>query len=85
MRVHEVVSATEIGLEAEIRGALASCAPDVVLQLRVSAAQAGAAALRAARLRAVAPPTANVTVAVPGRPRFRVASPARGPGLGCEV
>ena len=84
MRVHEVVSATEIGLEAEIRGALASCPPDVVLQLRVSAAQAGAEALRAARLRAIAPPTANVTVAGPGRPRLRGGLPGPRLGLGFE-
>jgi DNA repair exonuclease SbcCD nuclease subunit len=65
MRVHRLASCTESLLEAEIRGVFASCPPDVVLQLRVSEAQAGATALRAARLRALAPPTANVTVSCP--------------------
>jgi DNA repair protein SbcD/Mre11 len=52
------------GLEREIRAALAAAPSDVVLQLRVSESLAGAEPLRAARLRALAPPSANVTVAV---------------------
>jgi hypothetical protein len=64
MRVHEV-SGT-FGLEREIRAAIAAAPPDVVLQLRVPEGLAGAEALRAGRLRSVAPPTANVTVACGG-------------------
>lgn len=63
MRVHEVAAAsTASGLEREIRGAIAAAPPDVVLQVRVPEALAGAEALRAARLRALGPPTANITV-----------------------
>jgi DNA repair exonuclease SbcCD nuclease subunit len=54
------------GLEQEVHAAIASAPPDVVLQLRVPEALAGAEVLRAARLRSLAPPTANVTVAVRG-------------------
>ena len=43
---------------------IAAAPADVVLQLRVSEVLAGAEALRAARLRALGPPTANVTVCV---------------------
>jgi exonuclease SbcD len=65
MRVHEVADSSDAsGLEGEIRAALAAAPPDVVLQLRVPEALAGAEALRAASLRALAPPTANVTVSV---------------------
>jgi len=65
MRVHEVAESADASrLEREIRAAIASAPADVVLQLRVGEALAGAEALRAARLRAMAPPTAHVTVAV---------------------
>jgi DNA repair exonuclease SbcCD nuclease subunit len=64
MLVHEVASASACGLEREIRAAIAAAPPDVVLQVRVSEALAGAEALRAARLRALSPPTANVTASV---------------------
>jgi DNA repair exonuclease SbcCD nuclease subunit len=65
MRVHEVpFTATTDGLERQLRDALAAAPPDVVLQVRVPAALAGAEPLRAASLRALGPPTANVTVAV---------------------
>ena len=82
MRVHEMASTTAAGLEAEIREVIASCPPNVVLQLRVLESQAGADALRAERLRALAPPTANVTVAVRGRRRPWEAPPAEGPAVG---
>jgi hypothetical protein len=64
MRVHEVAAPPLLRLEREIHAAIAAAPPDVVLQLRVPAAFAGAEALRAARLRALAPATANVTVSV---------------------
>jgi DNA repair exonuclease SbcCD nuclease subunit len=65
MRVHEVAdTSAPDGLEREIRDVIAAAPADVVLQLRVSEALAGAEPLRAARLRALAPPTANVTVSV---------------------
>ena len=70
MRVHEVAhNASASGLEREIAAAVAAAPPDVVLQLRVPGALACAEALRAARLRALGPPTANVSVSVrlPGR------------------
>jgi hypothetical protein len=53
---------------------LAAAPPDVVLQLRAPAALAGAAALRAERLRAIAGPEANVEVsfAPPAGRRFAV-------------
>jgi len=51
-------------LERQIRAAVGAAPPDVVLQLRVPAALAGAEPLRADRLRALAPPSANVSVAV---------------------
>jgi len=71
MRVHEVASASACGLEREIRAAIAAAPPDVVLQVRVSEALAGAETLRAARLRALGPLTANVTASVRrcGRPQ----------------
>jgi UDP-2,3-diacylglucosamine pyrophosphatase LpxH len=76
MRVHEV-AATSAGpaLDREIEAAVAAAAPDVVLQLRVPAALCGADALRAARLRALSPPGANVTVSArgPGGPGKRSA------------
>ena len=43
---------------------LSAAPPDVVLQLRVPEHLAGAEVLRAARLRALGPSTANVTVSV---------------------
>ncbi len=65
MRVHEVAAtARASGLEREIAAAVVAAPPDVVLQLRVPENLARAEALRAARLRALAPPTANVTVSV---------------------
>jgi DNA repair exonuclease SbcCD nuclease subunit len=65
MRVHEVSGGSAAdGLEREIRAAIAALPPDVVLQVRVPEALAGAEPLRAARLRALAPPTANVTVSM---------------------
>ncbi|HEX9187983.1 MAG TPA: metallophosphoesterase [Vicinamibacteria bacterium] len=64
MRVHEARATDADGLEAEVREVLAAGPPDVVLQLRVSPALAGAEVLRAGRLRAIAPPAANVTLAV---------------------
>jgi DNA repair exonuclease SbcCD nuclease subunit len=65
MRVHEVADTFAAdGLEREVLAAIAAAPPDVVLQLRVSEGLAGAEPLRAARLRALAPPTAIVTVAV---------------------
>lgn len=65
MRVHELSAAARgAELEREVRSAISACPVDVVLQIRVGAAQAGAEALSAARLRALAPPTANVTAAL---------------------
>jgi hypothetical protein len=64
MRVHEVVTSVTSGLEREIHAAIEASPVDVVLQLRVPEVLAGAEALRAARLRALGPPTANVTVSV---------------------
>ncbi|HUL78483.1 MAG TPA: metallophosphoesterase [Vicinamibacteria bacterium] len=70
MRVHEVAAGIDVAqLEREIRAVLAAAPPDVVLQLRVPMALAGVEALRAARLRAIAPASANVTVAVRRVPR----------------
>ena len=67
MRVHEVEDAMHpVSLERALRAAIAASPADVVLQLRVPEALAGAEVLRAARLRALAPPTANVTVSVRG-------------------
>jgi exonuclease SbcD len=65
MRVHEVADGSPAsGLEGEIRAAIAALPADVVLQVRIPESLAGAEALRAARLRAMGPPTANVTAAV---------------------
>jgi DNA repair protein SbcD/Mre11 len=65
MRVHEVAGTTSAsGLEREIAAVVAAAPPDVVLQVRVPEALAGAPALRAACLRALGPPTANVSVSV---------------------
>jgi DNA repair exonuclease SbcCD nuclease subunit len=63
MRVHDLPDRGR-DLEREVVAAITAAPPDVVLQLRVSAALAGAEALRAERLRALGPPSANVTVAV---------------------
>jgi DNA repair exonuclease SbcCD nuclease subunit len=65
MRVHEVAATFPAsGLEREIAAAVAAAPPDVVLQVRVPETLAGAPALRAARLRALSPPTANLSVSV---------------------
>jgi DNA repair exonuclease SbcCD nuclease subunit len=64
MRVHEVAAVAASDLEREVRSAIAAAPPDVVLQLRVPEHLAGAEVLRAARLRALGPSTANVTVSV---------------------
>ena len=65
-----VVYAGSVERTFTVRAAMAEAPPDVVLQLRVPLALAGSEALRAARLRALAPQTANVTVSVRGlRPR----------------
>jgi DNA repair exonuclease SbcCD nuclease subunit len=74
MRVHDLRYPVASSLEREVRDAIAACPPEVVLQLRVPEALAGAEVLRAARLRALAPPKANVTVCV------RRAGFSRGPG-----
>jgi exonuclease SbcD len=76
MRVLDVAGETgPAGLERQIRTALAAAPADVVLQVRVPEALAGADALRAARLRTMGPPTANLTVCVQ-RPRFGHVAPA---------
>jgi DNA repair protein SbcD/Mre11 len=63
MRVHEVKGTpTGSDLEREVRAVIAAAPPDVVLQLRVPNGLAGADALQAARLRSLAPATANVSV-----------------------
>jgi exonuclease SbcD len=49
-------------VESQMRAALAAAPPDVVLQLRVPPSLAGAPALRAERLRAIAGKDANVEV-----------------------
>jgi DNA repair exonuclease SbcCD nuclease subunit len=65
MRVHEVPDTTRgSDLEREIRALIAESPPDVVLQVRVPEALARAEPLRAACLRGLSPPTANVTVSV---------------------
>jgi DNA repair protein SbcD/Mre11 len=65
MRVYEVAEGQPAsGLEGEIRAVIAALPPEVVLQVRVPESLAGAEALRAARLRALGPPTANITVSV---------------------
>jgi len=65
MRVLEVAESADASrLEREVRAAIASSPANVVLQVRVGETLAGAETLRAARLRAMAPLTANVTVAV---------------------
>jgi DNA repair exonuclease SbcCD nuclease subunit len=71
MRVLDIADRCDASaLEAAIRSAVAAGPPDVVLQVRVPEALAGAGVLRAASLRALSPATANVTVAVRGRPRL---------------
>ena len=65
MRVLEVPETSSAsGLERAIAAAIAASPPDVVLQVRVPEALAGAPALRAARLRALGPPSANLSVSV---------------------
>jgi len=65
MRIHRVADGVRAeGLEREIAAVLAASPPDVVLQVRVPAALAGASVLRAEHLRALAPPTANVSISV---------------------
>lgn len=65
MRVVEVADGDDTSaVERKIRAALASSPPDVVLRVRVPESLARSGALRAARLRALFPSTANVTVAV---------------------
>jgi len=64
MRVHELRGRLHTDLEHEIRAAIAALPPNVVLQLRVPESLAGADALRASRLRALCPATANVSVAL---------------------
>lgn len=65
MLVHEVAEGSHAAdLERRVRAAIAGAPVDVVLQLRVPETLAGADVLRANRLRAIAPPTANVTVSV---------------------
>jgi DNA repair exonuclease SbcCD nuclease subunit len=74
MRVHEI-GGGRFRLEQELLAAIAGAPPDVVLQLRVPEELAGHEALRAERLRAVCPPTANVTLSI-----RRPASRDRGAG-----
>jgi exonuclease SbcD len=63
MRVHAVMGAAAASdLEREIRAAIAAAPPDVVLQLRVPNDLAGTDILHAARLRSLAPATANISV-----------------------
>lgn len=64
MRVYDIVGATADGIEREVQAAIAAAPPDVVLQVRVPATLSGVEVLRASRLRALAPPTANVSLAV---------------------
>ena len=65
MRVHDLSASSDgPAMEGEIRGVLAGAPPDVVLQLRIPESLSGTEVLRAARLRALGPPTANVTVSV---------------------
>jgi exonuclease SbcD len=85
MRVHDVTGSGS-SLEREIREVIAAAPPDVVLRLRVPESLVADEALGAARLRALVPPTANVTVAVRGQgpptgEAARVTSIAGGPGL----
>jgi DNA repair exonuclease SbcCD nuclease subunit len=65
MLLHDVADGSrESDLEGVIRAAVAAAPPDVVLQVRVPESLAGATVVRAARLRALGPPAANVTVSV---------------------
>ena len=66
MRVHEIQAADAGSVEGQVRAAIASAPDDALLQLRVPAALVGVEVLRAARLRALAPPTMEVTVALRG-------------------
>ena len=63
MRVH-TLTGPEAALEGEMRAVLAGAPRDVVLQFRVPAQLAGAQALRAERLRAIAGREANVEVSL---------------------
>ena len=79
MRVHDLAAACPgPGLEREIRAVLAAAPANVVLQLRVPGSLSGAESLRAACLRALSPPGANVTVSArePGSRGRRSAPPA---------
>ncbi len=80
MRVLEVSDGADpSSLERRILAAIATAPEDVVLQVRVPEALAGAEALRAAPLRALGPPSANLTVAV-RRPPGTAVRPVRDPG-----
>jgi len=77
MRVH-VLAGPLAAVEGEIRAVLAAAPRDVVLQLRAPAVLAGAPALRAERLRALAGPDANVDVSfAPPAGRFFAAGGGR--------
>lgn len=66
MRVHEIQAEGAGALEGQVRAAIASAPEHALLQLRVPPALLGGELLRAARLRALAPPTMEVTVALRG-------------------
>lgn len=64
MRVHEIEDDDAGAVERQVREAIAAAPEDALLQLRVPAALLGTQVLRAARLRDLAPPTVEVTVAI---------------------
>jgi DNA repair exonuclease SbcCD nuclease subunit len=66
MRVHEIEAADAGAVEHQVREAIAAAPEHALLQLRVPGELLGAQVLRAARLRALAPPTVEVTVAPRG-------------------
>ncbi len=66
MRVHEIAATDAGGLERQVRAAVAAAPEDALLQLRVPPALVGGELLRAARLRALAPPTMEVSLALRG-------------------
>jgi len=75
MRVLEIAERSDPStLETQIRSAIAALPTDVVFQVRVPEALAGAEALRAERLRTMGPATANLTVSV--RRPFRTVAPS---------